>query len=117
MNPNAYPKVNPTVNNVCVKNATDPDNYLGVTPKMYLGMMPELSPIIIPTNILPKKRGKNDKSIHWTMMLMIAKTSNKTIRNLCLTFCSNFSMKNAPWINDKLPRMAPKGTAEVMIEM
>ena len=86
INPNAYPNVNPTVNNVCVRNATDPDNYLGVTPKIYLGMIPEFSPIIMPTIILPKKRGRNDKSIHCTIMLMIAKTSSKTIKTLCLTF-------------------------------
>lgn len=86
MNPNAYPNVNPTVNNVWVRNATEPDNYFGVTPKIYLGMIPEFSPMIIPTNILPKKRGKKDKSIHCTIMLMIAKTSSKTIKNLCLTF-------------------------------
>jgi hypothetical protein len=80
-------------------------------------MMPELSPIIIPTNILPKKRGKNDKSIHCTMMLMIAKRSNKTIRKRCLTFLSNFSIKKAPEIKLEIPIMAPKGTADVMIEM
>lgn len=94
--PNAYPKVNPTVKRVCVRNATEPDNYFGVTPKIYLGMIPELSPMIIPTNILPKNSGKKDKLMHCTMMLIIANTSSKTIKNLCLTFLSSFSIKKAP---------------------
>lgn len=64
MNPNAYPNVNPTVNKVCVRNATEPDNYFGVTPKIYLGIIPEFNPMIIPTSILPKNRGQNERSIH-----------------------------------------------------
>jgi hypothetical protein len=65
---------------VCVKKATDPESYFGVTPKMYLGMMPELSPMIIPTKILPKKRGMNDKSRHCTMILKIAHKSKTIIK-------------------------------------
>ncbi len=56
--------MSPTVNIVCVKNATDPESYFGVTPKMYLGIMPEFNPMIIPTRTLPKNNGIKERSMH-----------------------------------------------------
>jgi len=94
--PKAYPKVKPTVNMVWVRKATDPESYFGVMPKIYRGMIPELSPIIMPTNTLPRKRGTKERSRHWTIILMIAQRSKIIIRYRCLIYLSNLSIKNAP---------------------
>jgi hypothetical protein len=81
---------------VWVKKATDPESYFGVIPKMYLGMMPELRPMIIPTKILPKKSGMNERSRHWRMILKIAQRSKTIIKYRWRTLRSSFSIKKAP---------------------
>jgi len=59
-------------------------------------MIPELSPMTIPTKILPKNRGINDKSKHWTIILKIAQKSKIIIKYRCVILVSNFSIKNEP---------------------